>query len=107
MLTFDYDMTLECRACGETTSAEQFVPEAVKVALAGAMYLSHMDGDETPYTTCPECSAEAYIMEDECCSLCGESAEHTCVSCGNSIPPSELITSPYCGYCDYMRNKDD
>jgi hypothetical protein len=103
---FSYDMTLECRACGETTTAEIFVPDAVASALAGAMYLSHTDGDETPYTTCPECGAEAYIMEDECCALCGESAEHTCGRCGCSIPASELGSS-LCGYCDHMMSKDD
>ncbi len=103
---FNYDMILECRACGQTTTAESFVPEAVKSVLAGAMYLSHTDGDETPYTTCPECAAEAYIMEDECCALCGESAEHTCARCGCSIPASELGSS-LCGYCDHMMSKDD
>ena len=55
---------------------------------------------------CPECGAEAYIMEDECCALCGESAEHTCGRCGCSIPPEELGTS-LCGYCDHMMSKDD
>jgi|SRR5665213_160586 len=104
---FDYDMTLECRACGETTTAEQFVPEAVKAALAGAMYLSHTDGDEIPYTNCPECGADAYIMEDQCCALCGESAEHTCARCSSAIPAEEMGSSPYCGYCEYMMNKDD
>jgi hypothetical protein len=103
---FHYDMTLECRACGQTTSAESFVPDAVKSALGGAMYLSHTDGDETPYTICPECGAEAYIMEDERCALCHESAEHTCGRCGCSIPAEELGGS-LCGYCDHMMSKDD
>lgn len=103
---FHYDMTLECRACGQTTAAVSFVPDAVKSALGGAMYLSHTDGDETPYTTCPECGAEAYIMEDQCCALCDESAEHTCGRCGCSIPAEELGSS-LCGYCDHMMSKDD
>src|SRR5262249_51048150 len=46
---FHYDMTLECRACGDTTAAHHFVPEAVKLSLAHEMYLSHTDGNETPY----------------------------------------------------------
>ncbi len=70
------------------------------------MYLSHTDGDETPYTTCPECGAEAYIMEDRCCALCDESAEHTCGRCGCSIPAEELDGS-LCGYCDHIMSKDD
>ncbi len=60
-----------------------------------------------PYTNCPECGADAYVMEEECCALCGESAEHTCARCGSSIPAEEMASSPYCGYCEHMMNKDD
>lgn len=105
--SYHYDMKLECRGCGEITNAEDFAPRAVKLALEHEMYLSHTDGGDRPYTTCPECGADAYVMEEECCALCGESAEHTCARCGSSIPAEELSCSPYCGYCDYMMSKDD
>lgn len=104
--TFHYEMTLECRACGRTTKAESFVPDIVTSTLFGAMYLSQTDGGEAPYTDCPECGAEAYVIEDQCCALCGESAEHTCESCGCTIPADELGDS-LCGYCEHMTSKDD
>ena len=66
-----------------------------------------LPGGDTPYTTCPECGADAYVMEEECCALCGEAAEHTCARCGSSIPAEEMSCSPYCGYCDHMMSKDD
>ena len=104
---FSDAMSLECRACGEERSAQDFVPAAIKSALAGEMYLSHTDGDESPYTNCPECGNETYVMDEECCALCGETAEHTCARCGNRIPAGELMCAPYCGYCDHMMAKDD
>jgi hypothetical protein len=104
---FHYDFTLECRACGQTMQADDFVPRAVQSALGGNMYLSQADGEDTPYTTCPQCGADAYVMAEESCALCGESADHTCKRCGSPILAEELITSPLCGYCDHMISKDD
>jgi ribosomal protein S27AE len=81
------------------------------LAIAGALgqesYLAHKEGGEIPYTICPECGAEAYVMEEERRALCGESVEHTCARCGSSIPAEELSSSPYCGWCDHMMSKDD
>ena len=61
------------------------------IFLARAMYLVYDDGAELPYTLCPECCEEAYIMEEQRCALCGHEATHDCVICGNSILPEELV----------------
>lgn len=104
---FGEGMHLECRACGETMSAQEFVPAAIKNALAGEVYLSHTDGGEEPYTNCPECGNETYVMDEGRCALCEEEADHTCGRCGNHIPASEMMCAPFCGYCEHMMNKDD
>jgi hypothetical protein len=105
--TYSDEMNLQCRGCGETVNANAFVPRAIAQALASEAYSAAKDGDETPYTFCPECSEETYIMDEQRCAFCGESAEHTCARCGNSIPAEELGSSPYCGWCDHMMSKDD
>jgi len=71
------------------------------------MYLSHTDGNETPYVQCPECSAEAYVIAEQRCALCEHEAEHRCDMCAGSIPPEELDSSPLCGWCAHMLSKDD
>jgi ribosomal protein L37E len=101
------DMSLQCRTCGETSSAFDFVPQAVAYALDDESYRAIKDGGATPYTNCPTCGAEAYVMEEQRCALCGESAEHTCLRCGNSIPAEEMSSSPLCGYCAHISSKDD
>lgn len=101
------EITLCCRACGSEESPEQFVPKAIQASLAHDMHLAYADGAEIPYTTCPECGEEAYVMEEERCALCGEQAEHECAMCGNTILPEELVLSPYCGWCSHMMSKDD
>jgi len=101
------DMVLVCRACGDTTTAQDFVPLAIAGVLAEEVYAAYKEGGEIPYTNCPECGAEAYVVEEQRCALCGESAEHTCARCGSRIPPEELMCSPYCGWCAHMMEKDD
>jgi len=101
------NMGLQCRICGEVSSADDFVPRAIESALDGDMYDSLEDGGDEPYTSCPVCGSEAYVMAEQQCAHCGESAEHTCARCGNDIPASELHCSPFCGYCEHMMSKDD
>lgn len=101
------EIELECRACGARVDAESFVPTAIALALGREMYLAHTDGNTTPYVACPNCSKEAYVIEEGRCALCEYEAEHTCASCGSTIPPEELDSSPLCGYCDHVMSKDD
>ena len=98
---------LTCRACGSTLEPDAFIPSAVQAGLAHEMYLSKTDGDEVPYTHCPECGEDAYIIDEQRCALCGESADHTCAICGNTIVPEELDSSPLCGWCAHQAAKDD
>jgi DNA-directed RNA polymerase subunit M/transcription elongation factor TFIIS len=98
---------LICRSCGSSTEPDVFVASAVQQALSREMYLSHTDGDDVPYTQCPECGEDAYVVAEQQCALCGESADHTCAVCGNAILPEELILSPYCGWCAHQMGKAD
>ena len=104
---FSYETNLQCRSCGEIENAESFVPRAIEQALSGNMYLSGTDGGETPYVTCPECSQEAYVTDEQRCALCEHEAEQDCASCGTRIPSEEFVLSPYCAWCAHMLAKDD
>ena len=99
-------LVLECSACGGKTDAESFVAAAVESELGWESYIAVKDGGEEPYTTCPSCGEDTYILEEQRCALCGEEAEHECARCGCSIPSSELGGS-MCGYCEHMMSKDD
>jgi ribosomal protein L37E len=99
-------LVMECTACGTTIDAEGFVASAVEAELGWEAHVAVKDGAEEPYTTCPECGEDTYILEEQRCALCGESAEHECARCGCTIPASELGGS-MCGYCEHMMSKDD
>jgi hypothetical protein len=100
-------MGLQCRICGNSSPASDFVPRAIEEALGGEAYMAFKDGGDEPYTSCPGCHEESYVMLEQKCAHCGHSAEHTCQRCGNEIPASELMCAPLCGYCEHMMSKDD
>ncbi|MGC2750951.1 MAG: hypothetical protein WCA40_01160, partial [Candidatus Acidiferrum sp.] len=101
------EITFECVACGEEESPESYVPRALAAALQGEAYIAMTDGGDPPYVNCPECGEDAYLLDEDRCALCGESVERSCRVCGNRIPVEELDSSPLCGYCQYIMNKDD
>jgi len=105
--TYNDSMVLQCRVCGDTWSSDEFVSRAIALALETENYRSFKDGGDELYISCPVCGCEAYVIEEQQCAHCGESVEHECARCGNEIPASELICSPYCGYCAHMLSKDD
>lgn len=106
-VTTDGEVQLECSSCGKTESPDSYVPKAISSALDSEAYMAIKDGGVTPYVTCPECSNETYVVEEGRCALCEHEAEHTCIRCGNEIPPEELESSPLCGWCAHMSSKDD
>ena len=100
-------VSLECRACGNEETAEELIPRAISDGLSYERYLSFTDGNELPYVSCPECSEETYVISEKKCAYCGYEATHTCDRCGLDIIPEELESSPLCGWCAHMMNKDD
>ena len=98
---------LQCSSCGEDERPESYVPKAIASALHYEKYLTFKDGGETPFVNCPECGQETYVVGERRCALCQHEAEHTCARCGMEIPAEELLSSPLCGWCEHMMNKDD
>lgn len=96
-----------CKSCENKLPYESIVNLAIAEYYGHRVYLSYTDGDDTPTVDCPSCFDGTYLYEEQICSSCGYSAEHTCQRCGSPIIPSELTDSPFCGYCTYMMQKDD
>jgi len=101
------DVELECVSCGMAHGPDGYIPLAVEKALEWESYVAMDDGDEQPYTECPECFTATYVLAENRCAGCGASVERECIRCGNSIPASELASAPLCGYCEHIMSKDD
>jgi ribosomal protein L37E len=102
-----HETNLQCSACGNIEGPDSYAERAVGAALRTDAFIAAKDGDEAPLVDCPECGQEAYVMEERRCAYCGNEAARSCIRCGNEVPAEELSSSPLCGYCDHMNNKDD
>ena len=98
---------LECQLCGGREAADSFVVRAIEGHLAWDTYESAKEGGDPPYVSCPECFKDSYVIDERRCAYCGYEAEHACRLCGSTIPPCELDSTPYCGWCSYIMAKDD
>jgi hypothetical protein len=102
-----HDIALQCISCGEEQSPDSYVPKALASALSGEAYIAMTDGGDPPVVRCPECGEKAFLTEEWQCAICGAEPEGKCAICGSAIPVEELDSSPLCGYCSYISNKDD
>lgn len=96
-----------CRSCGASWDFEAIAEAAIDDYFAYENYLSHTDGGDVATIDCPECSRHTYVVHEQRCAVCGESAEHECQRCGSTIPPEEIDGSGYCGWCSHMMSRDD
>jgi hypothetical protein len=102
-----HEISLQCISCGEEQSPESYVPKALASALSREAYVAMDDGGDPPVVHCPECGENAFLTEEWQCAICGAEPERRCSMCGTAIPVEELVSSPLCGYCNYISNKDD
>ena len=98
---------IQCRSCDKVERFESCAERALSEHLGWQNHSSLQDGGDEVLITCPFCFQESYVVDEECCAICGESCEHTCARCSSPIPTSELSDGSLCGYCEHVVNKDD
>ena len=98
---------LQCRSCGADYDFETAGEEAIKDYYSSENHISIKDSGDPVTIECPECSRDAYHLEQNHCLICGESSPRDCEVCGNSIPASEIDGSGICSWCSHMMSKDD
>ena len=102
----DRDAGIKCRSCGEVEQFESSAERALTNYLEWRNHVAVKDGGEEVLITCPFCREQGYVIDEECCAICGESCEHTCAMCANPIPVGELSDGSLCAYCQHMVDKD-
>jgi hypothetical protein len=98
---------LTCLSCGNTFDLETIADPAIGEFFAHANYRSMKDGGDSRSIECPNCGKETYLLEENVCVLCEDSAPRMCDRCGCDIPAEEIDGGSLCGYCSHMMSKDD
>lgn len=102
------DASFTCVACGATSDISSVMETALENEYAGAAYTAAKEGCENPIATCPTCNAEAFVVGDDICYVCGEGRPYKrCPRCGNGILVDEQDFNGLCGYCHHVMSKDD
>jgi ribosomal protein L37E len=100
------DMVVECRSCGHQAEADEFVEQALRDGVD--RHTPIRDGDRDPIGTCPQCTQDTFIVDEDLCARCGSGRTHTtCVRCGSDLDIEEQDFDGICGYCEHMTSKDD
>lgn len=96
-----------CRSCGVILEFDDIVESAINDQLFGDNYIAETDGGEVANITCPVCSRDTYLLDEDICIICEERVERTCRGCSSRIPAAEIDGSGYCPWCAHIMSKDD
>ncbi|WP_295842075.1 hypothetical protein [uncultured Xanthomonas sp.] len=84
--TNPFDAQWACRACGHTSSNQEWLGRILPIHFSGASYLAAKGGQHDPLDTCPECQEEAYVHSEEICFACGFELESSeCLACSEPL----------------------
>ncbi|MBN5076255.1 hypothetical protein JY427_11450 [Stenotrophomonas maltophilia] len=104
--TNPFEAQWACRACGHTSSNQEWLGRILPNFFAGASFLAAKDGGHDPLDTCPECSEEAYVYVDEMCLACGFELGHSeCAVCSEPLGLEEYGET-ICSYHRYVADKE-
>jgi hypothetical protein len=102
------DLEMECRSCGRTADADEFVTQALSQSSIFDSYRAIKDGGRAPIATCPECFQETFIVEEDACARCGSGRTYSrCARCDAELDVDEQDLAGLCGYCAHMIGKAD
>lgn len=96
-----------CLSCGRSWDFESMAELALGEYFARDNYEAVRHGGEPATVDCPFCGKETYVLDEDCCILCEESAERECQLCGETIAPYELCEDGYCSHCAHVLSKDE
>jgi DNA-directed RNA polymerase subunit RPC12/RpoP len=102
------DLVMECRSCGDTADADDFVAAALQQSSIFDSHRAIKDGGDAPIRQCPECWQETFIVDEDACARCDTGRTYDrCIRCDNELDLDEQGLEGLCGYCEHMSSKDD
>ena len=104
--TNPFEAQWACRACGHSSSNQEWLGRILPNFFAGASFLAAKDGGPDPLDTCPECNEEGYVYEEEMCLACGFELEPSeCAVCSEPLGLEEYGET-ICSYHRYVAEKE-
>lgn len=96
-----FNTKFRCRSCGKIWDFVSIVDLAVPEYFSIQNYSSVKNGGYSVTTViCPTCDLETYVLKEDKCLVCGETANLECQLCGELI----LDGGTFCSYCSRERD---
>ncbi|MHC3995671.1 hypothetical protein ACXWTF_12675 [Thiomicrolovo sp. ZZH C-3] len=96
------DTMLRCRQCNTRFLFCDIVEAFVAEVLETEAFMAMKDGGEAPYTTCPRCDMDTYLIEENLCVSCDYTAtDSVCIVCDSPLTFEERSRGGVCDRCDY------
>ena len=99
--TSQADAAFCCRGCGAKPENRELIENALGTILQADYYIAMTDGGEDPIMECPNCDAEAYVLEAGLCAACDYALPpYRCCACYQGIEENiYLAHDGRCGSC--------
>ena len=95
-----FDTKFRCRSCGKIWDFVSIVGQAILDYFSVQYRLSVMYDMYPLIVVCPTCDLETYVLEENKCLVCGETADLECQICGELILDGGVL----CSYCSRERD---
>ena len=97
-----FDAKFKCRSCGRIWDFVSIVAQVIFDYFSTRNRLSRMSEMYPITVICPtcDCDLETYVLKEDKCFVCGETANLECQLCGELI----LDGGTFCSYCSRERD---
>lgn len=104
---FSESETLVCQVCSHSIEMNIAIPDALSNYGPSSYEIGRCRAEQLVYS-CPECSEETYLIEEQYCPNCGKEGPFVCSLCGSGMLPDDIsFDDPtLCSYCNYKLSKD-
>lgn len=73
------------------------------------LYIAATQGGEGPLDLCDRCERDSYVVEEQCCAICGDGPKAPeCLQCGTQLDDDtdEMQSQRLCAHCQYVLEMD-
>lgn len=107
-VTHIHSLNFACSSCTSVSEIGDMVETAIDERFGNEIHWAIKDGGDSPFGTCPDCSRDTFILDEDMCAACGESLTyHACDICNDSLGPDDQEFDGLCGYHHHLTTKDD
>jgi len=103
--------TFHCTRCEATSQFDDVVDSMLTGKYFSDLYIAATQGGEGPLDTCEHCDHDSYVIEEQCCAICGDGPKAPeCIECGATLDADAgadaegfgFDSDALCNHCRYV-----